>query len=1443
MNAYFFSHHVPPPPTPSQLVRAAVVVAGGQREGLRQSKQRQAYTSPSEYVRAPCTKDEGCGGANEKAATQPYRGVGDASMYTASTPPAASRVGTAVIGSKPPPNTTYTLPSLRSTVPAASTVDAAPHRAVPCRVLFSPQGPRPLEGLKTVTLKSSGDAAAVASRRGSLRDRGPSLNRLSTGGPPSSAAALASRQSSSGIRCVYDRDTRSQLLHITPGTEADFSSCMRLPALAVTLAPVSGAASTPVLFADTAMHTIVVVQFCVAAPTLSTAARHQADAARRQLPESTILPPGSFYIELVLRASTSSNTARGRSNTKGSDSSGGSGGYRLRFTNTGHTVQRHTHHTKIPLQCIRTAQWVQLFFDLEALLQSCKASGAVVAGGTHFRLQQLRIGSGGSAASTGGIYVRRIIAGHGLQLPHPTIDHLVTAAGVPGVVPLMATTNGFTQEMVRDADGDGHSYRQDSGALQQRSSSSSGSFWAPPEALRLPAEVGESLCVFVRTGDENILSQAPVPLNSTEEQSQEDKMHTRDGNNIVEAMRAGWKESNSAGHTDTNVTEWAEDMTQPAARRQEAHAVTTTLRKPVTLPSSAGLPLYQSQSCQPDLDQQQSAALPNSYQKQPEDEAAAALVGKRQPNQLKVLHHTALELLRMGSHQEQSQPPLAHQFSNSGAAAHSLTATIPPSPFSLSASPCPSPADTSSLSASDDAEMFVVREVSASEQLAPATPPQYPTNQLMTGKPPLRSTPSQPPVSDKAMHHALGVGRTDAMGPLHVGKDAGIGATNKKDFSAPEAVGETGLLFSTTSSNTATAATTPETSVLSVVSYSSAVELIDAMHERVRHIHMILAGMEEEASATAAAAAAASTVVQPLVKPSQLRNVTPPPTAQGARPAVRTATPAAPPLLPPPPPYTDATATHSFSSAPSEPVRTTPAELMEAVLCGMPPDSVASTVAVSNLPPMSPTAAAETKKCGSVAHVAVAEGTATALATPGDTNAILELWSSTERPLCLPTSFQQPATAAAQRAPLAERLHAHQAAPSSSSSAGSCSVGGGGDNGGVHDAPSAVIPPPISAATSWTFHSASLTPQTPSVLMAPTTFGAVGGALPGAGGALPSHTTGAQKGDAAPLSHQAPRPLSGAPIPAPDIGATMVPPFTSLGHVTKAVVWRRPVPVPGHPPSVGYATQRALQDEVRLTDTPLSRRAPTPGAEGGGAGRIVAWSARQKPRPTSSGMHTPLSAALASQLDVAPKQESHQSSNDGGQLYAGAQALPPPPSGGSFSTVSSFQMWLPSSSMPTLSASRGRYPSTITPFSGGGDRHCHPSSDSSSGAGGGPRPPRLGIAAGCSSARPPMPHPSVARMPQADAAERVTSSSAVKTVGSSPIAQQQQQREQPTTFGFSTADSAGTPPQHTSMSHHEAPLHDAFPSEKVGKGEGRYVYDGVLQCYLDLETNAYVDKM
>ncbi|CAM37842.2 conserved hypothetical protein [Leishmania braziliensis MHOM/BR/75/M2904] len=1368
-------------------------------------------------------------------------------MSNAATPPAALRVGSAAILSKPPPNATQASSSLRLTSSAASTVAAPPHRAIPCFVLFSPQGPHPLEGLKTVTLERLSDGAVATPRRGSLRTRGSSLNRLPAGVSlplsastmaarhrtakhvTASAAARASHQSTSGIRCVYDRDTRSQLLHITPGTEVDFSSCMRLPALATKPAPVVGAAATPMLFAATAVHTIVVVQFCVAAPVLSPAARHQAGAPRPQLPASPIPPPGSFHIELVLRTGTSANTVRGRNSASGSSSSGSSGGgYRLRFTNTGSGVQRHTHHTKIPLLCVRTAQWVQLFLDLEALLQSCQEAGAVIiGGGPHCRLQQLRIGSGGSAASTGGIYVRRIIAGHGLALPHPVIDHLITSGGVPGVVAVVAMPSGGAPETFRDADGEGQSSRRNSGTLQQFSSGG-GSSWAPPEALRLPAEAGESLCVFVRTGEEYILSEAPALPTPTEEPSPEDVSHVRERDDSVGVTQLLLKASNCAGDVGRSLTECAEAATQGAARRRPAQAVKATATKPLTSPLSSALPPPQPQRRQLSSHQQQSPASWTSYQGHPDGGAAAVRAFKSQPRSPRVPHCTALELLRMHNHRQRLQPQPVHQFAVSGAATHTPSPADPPSPFfPFSASPLSSPVDASSLSVSDDAEMFVVREVSAAEQLAPATPPQYPANQLMTGKPPLCCPQSQPPIAEKVTHHALDAGPTgEAAVVQHERENVALEDADGEGFSTCPAAAATGFLFSSNTSTITTTTTASEASVLSVVSYSSAVELMDEMNERVRRIHTVLAGAEEEA----AAAAAAVIVDRSLARGPPSRHFTPPPTAQGGRPAASTSALTALPLLEPPP-LTDAAAIHSSSPPPSAPATTTPADFMKGALDDTLCDAVVAAAAVLNTPPKSPTA---TAKSDGVGRVAVEDHTPRLSPTSDNTKAVLELWSSTEMPLYLPSPSQRPATAAVKGASLMERLRERQATLSSSSSAASVSPVNSGDNGGLGDAPSGAMLPPTSAVTSWTFHSASLTPQSPSILRLPTARSA-GEGLPGAGGAPSNHATGAERGEEAPPLW----PLSELRTTAPEGVAAVVPSSrSSAGQVMKAVVWRRPVPVPGHPPSIGDATQRALQDEVRLTDTPLSRRAGAPEAESGDARRMVAWSARQNAGTISSGMHTPLSAAVASKLGVAPQQESCQGFIEAPQLCIGAQVPPLLPNGRSFSTVSSFQMWLPSSPMPTLSEGRGRYPSTTTPSSGGGDQHGGFPSNSSSGVGSGPPRPQLGVAAVLPSARPPLPPPSVVHMPQAAPGLTAPTSSSGAAMGLLPLAQQQQQ-----TLGLPAATWTRCSPHHASVSPPEAPPNDGPLSAQLGNDEGRYLYDCVLQCYLDLARNTYVDKI
>ncbi|KAG5482140.1 hypothetical protein CUR178_05997 [Leishmania enriettii] len=1460
MNGYFFSHNSFPPPSSPPLVHKTAISAGVLRQGPRQSQQRQELTLVHQDAWRLYGKGEGRSiGSNSELESQQHRETGYTTTSNVATPPSALRVEPAAMGTKRLPNGTHASPSLRSISPAASVVSATPHCTAPCLVLFSPRGPRPLQGLKTVTAAPPGNAAAVAPGRGHLRTHGASLNRLSAGSSPTlsavavaaldaaagrrtakhatvSVAARESGPSSSGIRCVYDRDTRSQLLHIAPGTEVDFSSCMRLPALAVAPAPAAGTAATPVLLAATALHTILAVQFCVAAPILS-AAVHRTGSSRPQLPASPCPPPGSFHIELVLRTGASSNTAGRRGSTNGSSSSGSGGGYRLRFTNTGHNAQRHTHHTKIPLQCVRTAQWVQLFLDLEALLQSCQAAGAVVAGGPHCRLQQLRIGSCGSAASTGGIYVRRIIAGRGLPLPHSAIDHLFSGDGTTGKMVAMGRYVGSEKEMARNADEEGRSSCRGLETLQQ----CSGSCWVTPEALRLPAEAGESLCVFVRTGDEYILSEAPALPAFADAPSLEDEVHARGRDNAEEATQARCSVNNCAGVVSKGTTGWASDATHDAARRRAPQSDKEALTEPRTS-SSAVLPLHHSQRRQSNAYPLESPSFCTSHQSNPEGKDAAPRKLERQSNPLSVQHHTALEMLRMRDHQSQSKSQPVHQLARSGAAARSSTPDDPQSSsFSPSSSSPSSPNGASYLSASDDAEMFVVREVSAAEQLAPVTPPQYPANQLMTGKPPLRRAQPLLPVATEVRH--------DEKNEEHMGKEV-EGEPVRKDvaledaceagFSACAAVGAASLISSACNSTAlTTTATTPEASVLSDVSYSFAVELMEEMGERVRRIHMVLAGANEEAAA--ARAAATSTVTQSVIKSPSSHHATLPSLfiSKGARPSVKTAIQTALSPLEPPPPLTDAPETDSPSSPLSAPVQTALDDLVKAVLSDPSSDAVGSTAAIPCTPSKTPTAVMETAKCDSVLRAEVEDGTAAALRTSEDTNAILELWSSAEMPLRLPAVSQPPATAAAQCAPLAGRLREHQTAFSSPPSAAFFSHVDGGDNGGVGGVPSGAISPPVSAATSWTFRSASLTQQTPSVLRPPTTPGAIGEPLPRAGGASANYPAGAKKGIGQPPLRQAWQPWTVSHTRATELFETVIPPSKPpSGEVTKAVVWRRPVPVPGHPPSLGDATQRALQDEVRLTDTPLSRLAGAPGAGNAGARHMVAWSARQNADPNFSGTHTSLSTAVSSHSGAAPHHGSRQVFIDATQLSAGAHVPPLPPSGRSFSTVSSFHMWLPSSLMHTLSASCGRYPSTTTPSSGR-NRHADPPSGSSAGAGGGPPPPRLSIAAAPSCARLPLTPLSTVHMPGEALDRTEPTSSAEAAIGKSPLAQQQQQQ----TLDFPVAALSRDSPHHASAHHCDALPRAATPPPKFSGEEGRYMYDCVLQCYLDLTTNSYVDRV
>ncbi|KAG5508164.1 hypothetical protein JKF63_05418 [Porcisia hertigi] len=1462
MNAYFFSHHTPPLLAPPQVTQKAAIAAGAHRQGLHQSEQGHARTPSTQNGRGVSGQGGERDDAHRKAAARSLNGVRDAALDSSAIPPAVLRLGPTSMVSKQPPIASRTPLSPRATSPVATAIAPPPHRPVPCLILYSPQGPRPLDGLTTVTLAHPGSSAAVVPRRGPLQTCGGSLKRLSADGsaslsPPvavvlgtaaghratrsatASTAVRASPQPPNGIRCVYDRDTRSRLLHITPGTEVDFSSCMRLPSLAVTPASATGAAPAPALFAATPVHTVVAVQFCVAAPTLPTAARHQAGTSRPELPVSPIPPPGSFHLELLLRTGTVSETFGGRSRTTDRGGSGRSGGYRLRFTNTGHGVQRHAHHTKISLHCVRTAQWVQLFLDLEALLQSCREAGAVVARGAHCRLQELRIGSSGSATSTGGVYVRRIIAGHGLPFPSPAIDHLVTADGVPGLVAVTGMPMDSEQERARDFHGERSSYVPGSTTLQQ-CSTNSGSCWVSPEALRLPAEAGETLCVFVRTGDEYILSESPALPNPAEAPPLEDEVHAGGRNDGTEATQARWKADSSANDVYRDTSERrARSATPDSAALRPTQAVSEAAPKPLTSSLSAALPSHRPQYWQPNHPhQQQRPVLENTHRRHREAEAGAARAFEGQIEPSRGQHYTALELLRMHDQQHRVQPQPAPQHTGAKAAAHVSTPVDPP----LSPPPPPSaayprsPVSGSSLSASDDAEMFVVREVSDAEQLAPATPPRYPANQLMTGKPPLRVTQPQPLITTKIVNHTLDAGPMAEVVVQHVEEDVAIEDVGDEGFCAHQ---RTDLsLSATTSITTPTTVTTPEASVLSVVSYSSAVELMEEMNERVRRIHTVLAGAKEEAAASASTFA--SIAAQPQVRNPPSRQVTPPPRAQGIRSVASVSGATGLPVVALPPRLTDVTPNRFSSSLPSAPAAANPADLMNAVLGGRSCGAAASTSAVPNTSQKSTATAMGAATKDSVPRVFPANCTTNASAFPDNTNAILKLWSSVEMPLHLQVPSPRPATATLQRGPLAERPHEHQAAPSLSSSAAASPHAG--------DARSAAMSSPASAATSWTFHSAPLTPQTPSILKLSNKSGTAGEALSRGGGASSTHETsaGGFNGD---LPQ---RPSFELRTAAPEAVAVAEPPLgSSSGAATRAVVWRRPVPVPGPFPSLRHAnTQHTFQDEVRLTGTPLSKQEGVSDAERGDARRMTTLPPKQNAGATPLGMQTPFTPALAGWLGAPSQQRGPQTFTEvAAPVCVGGLVPPPPQSGRSLSTVSSFRMWLPSSSVLTLSAARGRYPSAVTPPRGGGDRHGGPLSDSSSGTGSAP-PPRLGITSTPLTSRPPMPHPSVVHMPQITADVAVPISCTAAAALLSPLVQhqeqQQQQQQQQTLHSTAAAAAALTrgPPQHVFVPHHKAhPDDDSQLPEELGEAEKRYMYDCVLKCYLDLETNVYVNVM
>ncbi|KAK7195100.1 hypothetical protein NESM_000433300 [Novymonas esmeraldas] len=1167
-----------------------------------------------------------------------------------------------------------TPPRVRSPSPTATPVAASaapPHRAVPCLVLFSAQGPRPLDGLVTTTLSRPG-AAAAAPRRGPLQARGASVERPLTSAAgrrtaKDAAVSGAARSSPSGVRCVYDRDTRSQLLHIAPGTEVDFAACVRrLPPLAaLPNSTAAGAATTAALLPPPhAVHTIIAVQLCLAAPASPP-------------PPSLVSPPSNFHVELVVRTGSSSPSS-GAARRQGTSS-----GYRLRFTNAVSDVQRHAHHARIPLHCVRTAQWVQMFVDVETLLRACQSAGGVIAGGGPWRLHQIHIGvGGGGGAGADGLYVRRIIAGHGLALPHPAVDHLVTVGGAP------ATADG----------------------------------WPVPEALRLPVEAGESLCVFARTGKEYVLTATPLLPPAP-------------------ALQHGSGGDLRLGHAAA-VAEDAARVLPP--RRRTAEAVAGVRDSSVSASSRPPTPPAAPHE-----------ALPH---REEEEEAAAAA-----PSTSKAQRRTALEQLRRREPDTQRRrvAPTAH----------------PP----LSALPVERVRDDDSSSTTaaaaaaaagegdegdededeDEAAMFIVREVSAAEQLAAAAAPQYPANQLMTGRPPLRH--QSPPLSAAAEVAAV---RQTSTTDAAAATSGGAGATARSPAScAPH------LLRSPPSPTTSISTETADASDVSVVSHSSAFALMEEMAGRVRRIHAVLAEAEEEDAATAAAAAVAAVAAasQPRRWTSPARTAAPPLAGRrehltrnggGALVAEAIARLSPPPPLP--------------SSA--SPVGTA-VKLTEAAVGSMPrgPRATAGLAACSPPPaPQAPPPPSPPRRAAS--------------ATPEDGNAVLELWSSAEVPLLqLPVLERPPAhaTAVGLRTPLAERLRAHQAAPSSSSLPSSPSAAP------TADASAGAVSPPTSAVTSWTFHSAAVTPQTPftvhRVLPAETAAGATaeaGAALQRASGPPPSATAATALATAA-VSARSRVPVVEA------VGPTVL----SSGRGARAVVWRRPVPVPVVPRTTSDATRRALLDDVRVADTPPSppppplaaTRAVVHGDDNGSSRRVVAWADRPHTAEDSLGLHTPLLQAGEGAAGVGDGPAAAQL-----HVYPLAAAPPQPPGVcHSMSTVGSFHMWCPSSfsSAPRVSSSRGRYPSATTPSSGGG----------AGGAGGDGEALLLGtpaVAVGSVSEAQPPPAPAA----------------------------------QPPRLSIAATPLSARPPL-------PPPPLPGGPAAEVG----RYVFDGVLQCYLDLKTNAYVE--
>jgi hypothetical protein len=1362
--------------------------------------------------------------------------------------------------------------------------------AIPCLVLFSPQGPRPLEGLttsSTLTHRSSMDGSLKG--RATLQSRTASANCLTDPnhhGKEGGRVVRGLPLTPQGVRCVYDRDTRSQLLHISPGTDVDFSSLMRLPAF--TRGSAGGAGGG---------HTVLAVQFCVAAATLSAVGRHRTGGSPSPLPVPPVVPlippPGSVHIELVVRTTTSTTTTT-TSNVSAR------AGYRLRFTSAVHEVQRHAHHTRIPLQCVRTAQWVQLYIDVDSLLQACVSHRATTASTTTTafsvcRLQQLRIGAGatgtGIGVSGGGVYVRRVVAGYGVLFPpSPYLEYVVHLPGQHSIA--VAPTSEPTARTLPHQ-------------------------WTLPEPLRLPAEAGEMLSLFVRTGEETILREAPVAgaaspsvTRGSEEQPAEAPHRISDTSPHPTAASRKPRRASACSSPSSR----AATPTRPGPLSQKTPAQENRAPQSSSVPAAATPPDARSRSHVTPTRVRHREPLPSVTAA-----TSAAPVGDKPKRQ----HHTALELLRKQQHEQQqqcsskqesrgrscpSQSP--HDVPTTVTATHaSVAAELHGRPSGVPAVSPPSHPSSSSWPNSAPDGVAVQNVSLFTDQHGRHAPPSPPTSRAQQETPALmrsewrdseeRKTaavsPPPPPhlplpnIDDRDVP-------VESAVPLHDIVDSSVTAAAATPVASVVSRHTSSVASAVLSSSTDSSATSPSLSCT-----SAAVTLLLEMNERVSRLHAVLAEERRQPVLT-------------LNGMSQLCDNS----------DVRGSPATSPP--PPTPPTPRAAAGEQGADAlaiPTAAVERVPAEERPQRLDGVRViptlEQAASTPVFGAATPLSSLSAVAGGNqrdkfiVGAVHNTAAGpfkrgvreDGMDTVTitaATPAtdvdDTRAVLEWWSSTEVPLQLPdfsAKSSRPTSRQVERCTVVEEDEGDGISDGAGcavkvacvwgppKAASVTAAAGQTDHECLYPAADercgAPLPPLGSTATSWTFHSVSIDPAS---TFATTT---ASGAAPLPSSHTPAAATSAAAAGALPrgsAAHHAHEPAVSRRA-SPCFGgfaaehSSTTTTAAAARSVSKAVVWRRPATTEPQQRAGGKdrGNEQAACDNVRLgDDTPLIDQ-PTRSA----AAKHVREEAHQQhyfhqqqgrahqppaglplpPAPSElsaddAGCQTPLTGALSSPFHAVANRPA-PNTFPATTTAAAAATLPatavgstgyhgaPPPSHHSCSTVSSFHMWLPSP-MPVLSTSRVRYPSLTTTSSGGsGGRSATlqrtPGEGGSSAAAGvvvgRAAPPAVRLSA---TGNAPATRQASSTLPEGGGGSERGPSAVVKALlSASPeitTADAEDRRrvalhDEPSNTPVLRGDSADA----------AAPA-DAAVIGDTRQAATRYIYDSVLQCYLDLESNAYV---